>query len=72
MNNWASREVAGEQKRYEYPRWQFVNHSSEIIEWCTRALDLLGIHWRRSSWKTVSVSTRAGVAELDAIVGPKC
>ncbi|HET6652593.1 MAG TPA: transcriptional regulator [Nocardioides sp.] len=71
VNNWASREVAGELKRYDYPRWQFVNHSEEIIEWCTRTLDLLGVPWRRSSWKTVSVSTRAGVAELDAIVGPK-
>ena len=28
--NWATRTVAGEPKRYEYGRWQFVNHSTDI------------------------------------------
>jgi hypothetical protein len=36
------------------------------------ALDLLEIPWRQSNWKTFSVSTRAGVARLDELAGPKC
>jgi hypothetical protein len=71
VNNWATRTVAGVKKRYDYPRWQFVNHSSDIRAWCCDALDLLEIPWRRSSWKTVSVSTREGVARLDDLIGPK-
>jgi hypothetical protein len=27
--NWATRTVAGVRKRYDYPRWEFVNHSEE-------------------------------------------
>jgi hypothetical protein len=71
VRNWATRTVAGVKKRYEYPRWQFVNHSADIRTWCTDALDLLGIPWRQSNWKTISVSTRAGVARLDELVGLK-
>ena len=69
--NWARREVAGVMKRYDYPRWQFVNNSDDIRRFCTDALDLVGVPWRRSSWKTISVSTRAGVARLDELIGPK-
>lgn len=69
--NWTSRLVAGERKRYEYPRWQFVNHSADIRQWCTEGLDRLDVRWRMSNWKTVSVSRRADVARLDQIVGPK-
>ncbi len=36
VNNWATRTVAGVKKRYDYPRWQFVNHSSDIRAWCYR------------------------------------
>jgi hypothetical protein len=71
-NNWTARTVAGTTKRYDYPRWQFTNHSPDIRAWCTEALDLLDIPWRQSNWKTISVSTRAGVAKLDELVGPKC
>ena len=71
VNNWARRTVAGAPKRYDYPRWQFVNNSPEIREWCCRALDLVDVAWRQSSWKTISVSTRAGVARLDQLVGLK-
>lgn len=71
VNNWATRLVGGERKRYDYPRWQFVNMSEDIIGWCTEALDRLAIPWRRSNRKTISVSTRAGVALLDELVGPK-
>ena len=63
--------MAGQKKPYEYPRWQFTNESAEIMEWCRETLDLLDIAWRQSSRKTPSVSTRAGVARLDELIGPK-
>jgi len=69
--NWTRRRVAGEMKRYDYPRWQFTNHSAEIRGWCCEALDLVDIAWRRSNWKTISVSKRADVAQLDERIGPK-
>lgn len=70
-NNWTSRVVAGSPKRYDYPRWQFVNSSEEIRLWCTEALDLLGIPWRQSNARTISVSRREGVARLDDLIGLK-
>ena len=71
VNNWATRMVAGEKKRFDYPRWQFTNESAEIMGWCRDALDLVGIPWRQSSRKNLSVSTREGVARLDALIGLK-
>jgi hypothetical protein len=71
-NNWTRRLVAGEMKRYDYPRWQFTNNSPDIRRWCCEALDLVDVPWRQSSWKTISVSTRAGVARLDELLGLKC
>jgi hypothetical protein len=71
VKNWATRPVAGVMKRYEYPRWQFTNCSAEIQQWCCDALDLVDVPWRRSNQKTISVSTRAGVARLDELIGPK-
>jgi hypothetical protein len=70
VHHWASRRVGGEVKRYEYARWQFVNHSTDIQQWCTTALDALGIPWRQS-WKTISVSRREAVAQLDVLIGQK-
>jgi hypothetical protein len=70
-NNWTSRLVAGELKRYDYPRWQFTNSSSDIRDLCCRTLDSVDVPWRRSNWKTISVSTRAAVARLDALIGLK-
>ena len=35
VNNWATRVVRGEKKRYDYPRWQFVNASEDILGLCT-------------------------------------
>ena len=58
-------------KRYAYPRWQFTNCSDEIQQWCCDALDLVGVPWRRSNAKTISVSTRAGDARLDDLIGRK-
>ena len=69
--NWATRLVRGERKRYNYPRWEFTNASIEIRDLCTWALDLVEIPWRRPSPRKVSVSTRAGVARLDELIGPK-
>jgi hypothetical protein len=70
-NNWTQRMVAGEMKRYDYPRWQFTNGSLDIRELCCWALDLVGVPWRQSNWKTISVSTRPAVARLDELIGPK-
>jgi hypothetical protein len=71
FRNWTRRLVAGEWKRYDYPRWQFTNNSADIRELCCWALDLVEVPWRQSSWKTISVSTRAGVARLDELIGLK-
>ena len=70
-NNWATRLVRGEKKRYDYPRWEFVNNSDDIRRWCTDALDLLDVPWRQPGWKCIAVSTRAGVARLDELIGLK-
>lgn len=70
-NNWTTRVVGGMKKRYDYPRWQFTNNSDDIRQLCCAALELLDISWRQSNWKTVSVSTRAGVARLDELIGIK-
>jgi hypothetical protein len=69
--NWTQRVVAGRPKRYDYPRWQFTNVSVDIRELCCWALDLVDVPWRQSNHKTISVSTRSGVARLDALIGPK-
>lgn len=71
VNNWTTRLVAGETKRYDYPRWQFVNESADIMRWCGEALDLVGIAWRQTNRRTLSVSRREAVAELDRLIGPK-
>lgn len=71
VNNWATRVVAGERKRYDYARWMFVNSSDDIIDLCTAALDLVGIAWRRPRVSCVAVSRRADVERLDALIGPK-
>jgi hypothetical protein len=69
--NWASRTVDGVSKRYYYPRWQFTNESEDIKRWCGETLDALGIAWRQSNRKTLSVSTREGVRLLDEQIGLK-
>jgi len=71
VNNWATRMVAGQKKRYDYPRWQFTNVSIDIRELCCWALDLADVPWRQSNHKTISVSTRAGVGRLDDLIGLK-
>jgi hypothetical protein len=43
ITNWTRRRVAGEWKRYEYPRYLFTNKSHDILALCCAALDRLGI-----------------------------
>ena len=52
-------------------RWQFTNESDDIRRLCRWALDLVDVPWRRSDRRTISVSTRAGVARLDELIGLK-
>jgi hypothetical protein len=69
--NWATRPVAGELKRYEYPRYMFSNESADIMALCQWALGIVGIRWRMPRPNALSVATKAGVAALDRFVGPK-
>lgn len=69
--NWATRVVAGEVKRYDYPRWMFTNRSDDILDLCTAALDLVGVAWRRPRLNCVAVSRTADVKRLDELIGPK-
>lgn len=71
VRTWATRVVAGQRKRYDYPRWQLVNRSEDILGLCCAAPDLAEIPWRRSGRFTVSVSRRAAVARLDELIGLK-
>jgi hypothetical protein len=71
VTNWTRRRVAGEMKRYEYPRYFFSNKSTDILDLCCAGLDRLGIAYRRPRWDQVSVARREAVAALDAWVGPK-
>jgi hypothetical protein len=71
VNNWATRMVAGEKRRYEYGRWQFTNESGDIMRWCGEALDLLEVPWRQTSRRTLSVSRREAVVRLDTLIGLK-
>jgi hypothetical protein len=61
--------VAGVPKRYEYPRWEFVNRSDDILGLCAAALDQAGIAWRRSRETCVAVSRRDDVRRLDDLIG---
>lgn len=69
--NWATRPGAGETKRYEYPRYLFVNESVDIRNLFTDALDRLGIEWRQNKRNSISVAKRDSVAAMDTFVGPK-
>jgi len=69
--NWATRRVGGEVKRYEYPRWEFANRSTDIIALCCWALELAGVAFRLRRVDRVAVSRREAVARLDELIGPK-
>jgi hypothetical protein len=69
--NWTTRTVAGERKRYEYPRYLFTNESVDIRNLFTGTLDDLGIEWRYNNRNCISIAKRGSVAALDWFVGPK-
>ena len=69
--NWATRTVAGVQKRYDYPRYMFSNESADIMALCQWALDLLQIPWRMPRPNALSVARRVAVGGLDEFIGPK-
>jgi hypothetical protein len=69
--NWAQRMVNGRLKRYDYPRWEFVNRSDDILALCAWALDLCEIRWRRPRPVCVAVSRRDDVHLLDDLIGQK-
>ncbi|WP_327171047.1 transcriptional regulator [Streptomyces sp. NBC_01336] len=69
--NWTTRLVGGEQRRYEYPRYFFTNLSADILGLFTTTLDQVGVEWKRTNGKNISVARRASVALMDAHVGPK-
>lgn len=58
-------------RAYVYPRYMFVNESTDIMELCQWGLDLLGIDWRMNRRNSLSVARRDAVAALDRHVGPK-
>ncbi|SBT47933.1 transcriptional regulator [Micromonospora narathiwatensis] len=58
-------------KQYVYPRYMFVNESTDIMGLCQWALDLLGIAWRMNRRNCLSVARRDAVATPDHHVGPK-
>ncbi|WP_328381823.1 hypothetical protein OHQ88_02795 [Micromonospora zamorensis] len=58
-------------RAYVYPRYMFVNESTDIMELCQWGLDLLGIDWRMNRRNSLSVARRGAVAALDRHVGPK-
>ncbi|GIJ25238.1 hypothetical protein Vqi01_04000 [Micromonospora qiuiae] len=58
-------------KEYVYPRYMFTNESTDIMELCQWALDLLDIAWKMNRRNCLSVARRGAVAALDRHVGPK-
>ncbi|WP_069887193.1 helix-turn-helix domain-containing protein [Streptomyces luteocolor] len=75
ITNWTTRLVAGERKRYEYPRYMFTNKSDDIRRLYTDTLDKLGVAWthctRHGNAYNISVARKASVALMDTHVGPK-
>jgi hypothetical protein len=58
-------------RRYFYVRYMFVNASADIRGIFCDACDRLGIPWRQSNTRTISVARRESVVRLDSFVGPK-
>jgi hypothetical protein len=71
MTNWTERLIAGQRKRYEYPRYFFTNTSADIRGLYCWALDMVGVEWRYSNSRNISVARRASVALMDLQVGPQ-
>ncbi|WSQ08358.1 helix-turn-helix domain-containing protein [Streptomyces sp. NBC_01231] len=75
ITNWTTRLVAGERKRYEYPRYFFANKSDDIRKLFCDTLDKVGVEWttlaRGSDPFNISIARKASVALMDTHVGPK-
>lgn len=54
-----------------YPAYNFVNTSEDILGLFTSACDRFGIHWTRASRTTISIARRADVARLDGLFGSR-
>jgi hypothetical protein len=71
ITNWTEKVIAGERKRYEYPRYFFTNLSADIRRLYTDTLDKVGVDWKQPNAQNISVARKASVALMDAHVGPK-
>jgi hypothetical protein len=71
ITNWTEKTAAGQRKRYEYGRYFFTNASTDILRLCSDTLDSLGVPWRMTDERNLSVARREGVAILDRFIGPK-
>ncbi|MGW0830024.1 helix-turn-helix domain-containing protein [Streptomyces prunicolor] len=69
--NWTTRMIAGERKRYEYPRYFFTHLSADIKQLYTDTLDKVGVSWKQANAHNISVARKASVALMDTHVGPK-
>ncbi|WP_152477011.1 hypothetical protein [Nocardiopsis salina] len=66
-------------KYHEYPRYQFVNTSTGMVDTLLRALDPRNIEWKLHVGERepvhnayiVSISRSSAVARMDAFVGPE-
>lgn len=63
------RSAAG--RTYEYPRYFFTNASDDILLICAAAFERVGVAYRWTNARTLSVARRDDVARLDAFIGPK-
>lgn len=71
ITNGTTRLVAGEHKRYEYPRYFFTNLSGHIIRLFTDTLDQVGVDWTLANARNVSIARKVSVALMDTHAGPK-
>lgn len=65
------RHLADGSRHYEYPRYFFTNASEDIMRLCTATLDRLGVAWKRTGARNISVARRESVALMDLHVGAK-
>lgn len=56
---------------HQYLRYMFTNVSADIRGIFCDGLDQLGIPWRQSNPRSISIARREGVEMLDSFIGPK-
>ena len=71
-NRFKTRLPSGRVAEYAYPRYFFSNLSAEIRGLFCESCEQLGLRWRQSNHRNISISHRTSVAMLDEHVGPKC